>query len=218
MQEFILRNLITIIFLGLFIYGFMKGYATGFIKTILSFGSIIVSILLTRMFTPSVASVVKDVTNIESTLTSMIYNSLINTHLYDSLSIPFIKDAIGTGNIEMTIKEGLCANLANAIINLLCGIAVFVITMILIKIVIRILDIIDLIPVVGQLNKLLGGVFGILEILVITWIGFAILRVFEGVPNIQTITDNIKQSFLVGSIYNNNFIYEFFANLFTATV
>ena len=179
MQEFILKNLITIIFILLLIYGFIKGFAVGFLKKILSFGSIIVTIIATRFFTPSVSSFVKDVTNIESTLTALIYDSIIKNNFYDQINIPWLSGSVDTGSIQETIRSGLCTNIANAIINLACGIAVFIIVLILIKIVLKVLDIVDFIPVVGQLNKILGGVFGVFEMIFVVWIIFTIFRALE---------------------------------------
>ncbi len=216
MQEFILKNLITIIFLIILLYGFMRGFATGFVKRVLSFGTIIVTIILTKNITPSVVSMVKDVTNIESTLTSMIYDALMNTNLYDSINIPFVNNIIGTGNIDVTLKDTLCASLANAIISLVCGILVFIVSMLVLRLLIKLLDVIDLIPVVGQLNKLLGGVLGVCEVLLIIWIAFTVLHALENMPQIKVVIDNIKGSLIVGPIYDNNPVYDFLSNLFTS--
>lgn len=215
MQEFILKNLITIIFLILTVFEFVKGFSQGFVKKILSFGSIIVTIIATKAFTPTIVNMVKDVTNIESTLTSLIYDAIINTNLYDSLDMPIIKNSIDTGNLQVSIKDGLCLNLANIIINIACGIVVFIVVLLLIKLILKVLDVIDYIPVVGQLNKLLGGVFGILEFIIILWIIFTVLRALDGVPQIKVIVDNIKDSFIVGPIYNNNVVYDFLSNIFS---
>lgn len=216
MQEFILKNLITIIFILFLVYGFIKGFAVGFLKKVLSFGSIIVTIIATRFFTPMVSNFVKDVTNIESTLTALIYDSIIKNNFYDQINIPWLNGSVDTGNIQESIRSGICTNIANAIINLVCGIIVFIVVLILIKIVLKILDIVDFIPVVGQLNKILGGAFGIFEMILIVWIVFTIFKALENVPQIKILTDNIKGSALVGYFYNNNFIFNFFANLFSA--
>ena len=216
MQEFILKNLITIIFILLLVYGFAKGFAMGFLKKVLSFGSIIVTIIATRIFTPVVSDFIKDITNIESTLTSVIYDSIIKNNFYDQINIPWISDSIDTGNIQESIRNGLCTNIANAIINLACGIAVFIVVLVIIKVVLKVLDVVDFIPVVGQLNKILGGVFGIFEIILIVCIVFTIFRALENVPQIKILTDNIKESAIVGQLYINNFVFNFFANLFSA--
>ena len=216
MQEFLLKNLITIIFVILLVLGFLKGFGEGLLKKILSFATIIITIILTRTLTPIAANVIKDITNIESTLTAMIYDLLVKSTSYESLNIPFLKDSIDTGNIESSIRDGLCTNIANAFINLICGIVIFIGLLIIIRLVIKLLDVVDYIPIVGQLNKLLGGALGVIEVILVVSIVFTVLKVLEGSPQIKVLTDNIKESALVGSIYEHNIVYDFFARLFSS--
>lgn len=216
MQELILKNLITILFVIFIVFSFMSGFAKGFLKMVISFGSLIVSIILTRMLTPTATETIKNITNIESSLTSAIYDALTKSNLYDKINLPFMKNAIDTGNIEEVLRDNLCNGMANAIINLLCGIVLFIAIFIALKLAVKALDIVNYIPLVGQFNKILGGVLGVVETIFILWIIFALFRVFEGVPQIKILVDNINSSFLVGSLYQNNFVYDFFANLFNA--
>ena len=215
MQEFILKNLISILFIVLIAFNFINGFSKGFIKMVISLGSFILSIILTRIFTPVVAEAVKNVTNIESPLTSSIYDALIKSNIYDQINIPWINSAVDTGNIQESLKNGLCNGLANGIINLLCGIGVFIATLIILKLLMNFLDVVNYIPLVGQFNKILGGVLGVAETILLFCVIFAVLKAFNGVPQIKTLTDNIQSSFLVGSLYDNNIVYNFFTNLFS---
>lgn len=216
MQELVLKNLISILFIVIMVFSFISGFSKGFIKMVISFGSLIVSIILTRIFTPVVVEAIKNITNVESTLTTMIYDAIAKTNLYDSIDLPFMKNAIDTGNIQDALRDNLCNGMANAIINLLCGIAVFIALLITMKLIIKVLDVVNYIPLVGQLNKILGGLFGILEMMFIFWILFAVLRVFESIPQVKILIDNIKSSFIVGPFYESNIVYNFLANLFSA--
>lgn len=215
MQEFILKNFISIIFIGLFVYGFIKGFGDGFLKKVLSFGSLIATIIATKVFTPGVAEMIKDVTNIESTLSDIIFRAFIESSNYDKLNLNGLEKIFGTGDISENIKNNLCVNIANVIINLICGILVFVAALFIIKLILKILDIVDYIPVIGQLNKILGGVLGILEIIVIAWVVFVILRVLENVPQVSAIVEAIKNSSIAKVIYENNLVYNFMSNFFT---
>ena len=89
------------------------------------------------------------------------------------------------------------------------------VVIILLKLLIKFLDVVNYIPFIGQLNKILGGVLGALETILLFWVIFAILKAFSGVPQVKVLTDNIESSFLVGALYNNNLVYNFFANLFS---
>ena len=215
MQELILKNLITILFIMFVVFSFMSGFAKGFLKMVISFGSLIVSIVLTRMLTPTTAETIKNITNIESSLTSAIYDAITKTNIYDKIDLPFMKNAIDTGNIENMLRDNVCNGLANAIINLFCGIALFIAIFIALKIMVKALDVVNYIPLVGQLNKILGGVLGVVETIFVVWIIFAVLKTFESVPQIKILVDNINSSFLVGQLYQNNVIYNIFANLFS---
>ena len=78
-------------------------------------------------------------------------------------------------SVKLTELEApTITNIANGIINLMCGIAVFITVLVLVKLILKILDIVDYIPVVGQLNKMLGGVVGIAEFIMILWIFFTV--------------------------------------------
>lgn len=213
MQGFILENLITLLIIMYLLYGLIKGFRSGLLKLILSLGSLIVTIFITRTFTPAVASVVKDVTNIESTLTEKIYNAFITTNTFDSFNLNLF-NIQNTGELNETIKNTICSNYANIIINIMSGVGLFIASIILLKFAIKMLDVVDYIPMVGQLNKILGALAGVAQSLIIIWIIMVIVRVFENMPQVQNVIRNIQKSPIAWSIYTNNVIYDFLANLF----
>lgn len=213
MQGFILENLITLLIIIYLLYGLIKGFNSGLLKLILSLGSLIVTIVITRTFTPAVASIVKDVTNIESTLTERIYNAFITTNAFDSFNLNLF-NIQNTGELNETIKNTICSNYANIIINIISGVGLFIASILVLKFVIRVLDIVDYIPMVGQLNKILGGLAGVAQSLIVIWIIMVIVRVFENMPQVQNVIKNIQKSPIAWNIYTNNVIYDFLANLF----
>ena len=213
MQGFILENLITLLIVIYLLYGLIKGFRSGLLKLILSLGSLIVAIIITRTFTPMVASVVKDVTNIESTLTEHIYNAFITTNTFDSFNLNLF-NIQNTGELNETIKNTICSNYANIIINILSGVGLFIASIFMLKIILKMLDIIDYIPMVGQINKILGAVAGVAQSLIIIWIIMVIVRVFENMPQVQNVIRNIQKSPIAWEIYTNNVVYDFLANLF----
>ena len=215
MQEFIFKNLILILFILLIISSFIKGFSLGFLKKVISLGSIILTIIATKVFTPVVSVGLKNVTNIEATLSDIIYKTIMESSTYDKLNLEGIATVFNTGDISNTLRDTLCNNIANAIINLICGILVFIVALILIRLAIKMLDIVDYIPVVGQFNKLLGGILGVVEVVIFTMILFTVLRAFEAIPQVSTLTDNIKASPIISALYNNNIIFNFFSNLFS---
>ncbi|MCQ2609708.1 MAG: CvpA family protein [Lachnospiraceae bacterium] len=218
MREFILNNLIFILVVLFLVFGFIRGRELGLVKKIMSIGMLIATIIITKVMTPHVVNIIKDVTNIEATISDMIYEAFNKTDFFDSkLNIGILGNITGTEGLLDNMKNTVATSVANVIINIMCGIAVFLITMILLKIIFRILDIIDYIPVVGEINKLLGGCFGLFESLLVVWLVFAIIKAFDNnIPAVHDIVEKISANFFIKFLYDHNSVYNFFASLFGA--
>lgn len=214
MQNFLMSNLIFILVILFLVFGLISGFQMGFLKKLFSFGSIIISIFCTKTFTPEVVKIVKDYTNIQASLSDNLNKTFNETSILDKMDLSKIQNVIDIGSMNISIKEYVSTNLSNLLLNVLCGIAVFLITMFILKIIIKFLDIVDIIPIVGQINKLLGGALGVLQSLLLIWIVFAVLKFLSVMPPVKdVITNNIENTFFLNYIYENNIIYNFFANL-----
>lgn len=214
MQNFLMSNLIFILVILFLVFGLISGFQMGFLKKLFSFGSIIISIFCTNTFTPEVVKIVKDYTNIQASLSDNLNKTFNETSILDKMDLSKIQNVIDIESMNMSIKEYVSTNLSNLLLNVLCGIAVFLITMFILKIIIKFLDIVDIIPIVGQINKLLGGALGVLQSLLLIWIVFAVLKFLSVLPPVKdVITNNIENTFFLNYIYENNIVYNFFANL-----
>lgn len=214
MQNFIMSNLIFILVILFLLFGLITGFKMGFLKKLLSFGSIIISIFCTKTFTPEVVKIVKDYTNIQSSLSDNLNKTFNETSILDKMDLSKIQNVIDIESMNLSIKEYVSTNLSNLLLNILCGIAVFLVTMLILKIIIKFLDIVDIIPIVGQINKLFGGVLGVFQSLLLIWIVFAVLKFLSVLPPVKdVITNNIENTFFLNYIYENNIVYNFFANL-----
>lgn len=214
MQEFIIKNLITILVILLFVYNVIRGFSMGFLQKLFSLGSLILTIIFTKVFTPIFSNIVKDYTNAEATISDWVYSKFIDTNIFNDLKVTSIGKALNIGDINQTIKDEICSKWADVIINLLCGIVVFLATFFLIKFLVKVLDFIDYVPIIGQFNKILGGAVGAVESILIIWIIFSILHIAEGIPEVANIVNKIEKSTFTGYLYSNNIIYSFFSNLF----
>lgn len=218
MREFLLNNLIFILVVLFLVFGFLRGRELGLVKKIMSIGMLIATIIITRVFTPYVVNIVKDFTNIEATISDMIYEAFNKTDFFDSkLNIGILGKIAGTENLMENMKNTVATSVAGIIINIMCGVAVFLLTLILLKILFRVLDVIDYIPVVGEINKLLGGAFGLFESLIVIWLVFAVIRAFDNnIPAVHDIVEKINNNFLIKFLYEHNSVYNFFASFFGA--
>lgn len=185
----------------------------GFFKKLLSIASLIIAIILTKALYINVANVTNDYTNIIPNISSALKNAFNNSSSFDNIPIDGAKDIFNFFNMNESINN-ISDTLAKGIWEVVCGIITFIAVMLLLKIIIRLLDFIDFVPVIGKLNKILGGALGIVEAFFVLWILFLIIRMLTIVPQFKIVEDYINNSFITSSVYNNNFIYNFFVNLF----
>lgn len=209
----IVNLLITTLTILFFVFSIRKGYQMGFFKKLLSIASLIIAIILTKALYINVANVTNDYTNIIPNISSALKNAFNNSSSFDNIPIDGAKDIFNFFNMNESINN-ISDTLAKGIWEVVCGIITFIAVMLLLKIIIRLLDFIDFVPVIGKLNKILGGALGIVEAFFILWILFLIIRMLTIVPQFKVVEDYINNSFITSSVYNNNFIYNFFVNLF----
>lgn len=214
MEQQILKYLISIIILLYFFLSIKEGYKDGFLKKFLSIATLIISIIITRFLTPLAVSVLKDYTNIQSTIADAILKTIGNSDSLNNMTIPGLDNIFNIGDLNDTISSAISNALTDYILYIACGILVFILSMLALKIIFKLLDFVDMIPVVGQFNKLLGAALGLFQSLLIIWIILALLKLFGGIPQLNVIEKYIKSSTVASWLYDNNVIYNFFNNIF----
>jgi len=106
---------------------------------------------------------------------------------------------------------------ANPLVNLGILIALFILCLLLLRLIAKALKIITRLPVLKQLDKLGGGIFGFLQGALIVYAVFALLLLINPVGNFaapeqfSAINDAIYNSTVANLMYNNNFILNMFA-------
>ena len=193
----IISHLITIFVILFFVFSIRRGYQLGFFKKVLSIASLIIAIVLTKNLTPTVVLLIKDYTNIKSTISSALYNVFKNSNSFDSISIEGIQNIFNLGNMNESIQDFISNTVTEGILTIFCGIITFISLMILLKIIFRLLDFIDFVPVIGQLNKVLGGGLGLIEAIFLLWIAFSIIKLLTIIPQVKIIEDYINNFHLV---------------------
>jgi len=106
---------------------------------------------------------------------------------------------------------------ANPFVNLLILIALFILCLLLIRFIAKITKVVTRLPVIKQLDKLGGGIFGFLQGAVIIYAVFALLLLINPVGNFAApeqfalIHNAIDNSTVASVMYNNNFVLNMFA-------
>lgn len=149
------------------------GFRRGLVKSIISLTSIIVGFIAAKLFYIRLADYITSATNIDSKINSFIYDKLmvsfpngqvsltasdansslqwILTKLFHSENI--INDTVSTISSQITV----------IILNVLAFVALFIVTIIIIKIIGVLLNKISQLPVLSFVNKLGGSIIGIIK-------------------------------------------------------
>ena len=162
---FIKENIIQIITIIIILSCIITGYRKGLIHKILSVGSILITIFITINLTPIIAKNLKLYTKIENTVNNILadifFDNDIILKLEEKLSI------IEKQAILEKVQEYINTQLTDITINILAGLLVFLISIIIIKILVKTLNLVNIIPFIGKINKIMGGALCGIESLII---------------------------------------------------
>lgn len=103
-----------------------------------------------------------------------------------------------------SITDSIMVSLASTILFIISKIGVSAIMSALIKI--------FRLPVLKQVNKLIGGIIGVINALLVIYIISALVMVFSPTYTKTTINDTINQTYIGKHFYNNNLLMRLFNN------
>lgn len=227
-------NWLLIVVVAILAVNTLIGMKAGFIKTIFSLCSMVVAILLTLWISPMVGDFMKsnqkiynaisskvekmlpfseneaDTNNEESMIKELrlpksIQNSMIknnNEDIYSNLDVEI-------GNFKGYVNSYL----TGMIINALSFILTFIVILVLLWVICIALDIVSKLPLLNQLNKTAGLVAGLLHGLVVVWLFFILVTVFQSTGLGQQAMEMIYDSQVLSLIYNNNLLLKFVTSI-----
>lgn len=212
----IIIDLIIIGIIGLCIF---LGYKRGLTGSILKIISFVLAIILTFIFYKPVASLVIENTdwdeNIKQSIVGMLDKQVEENGKIekDSTNLPdiivnYINESL-EGTVEKTKQEILevaATNISITIINAGAAVAVFIIARLLLIVVRVFAKFITDLPLIKQVDKTGGIVYGLIEGLVIIWIIVSILSFISPLMEQTGLIEAINKSFLGGILYNNNLL------------
>ncbi|MBF8982299.1 CvpA family protein [Lutibacter sp. B2] len=204
----------------------IKGWANGFIKSVFSIVSFIISGIVTKMYYPVVSSymlqnefVISKIQKIIGKKIQMNASQMVSTegsvdytNIFDVLKFPkSMQDLLMKSeylkNYSQNAMEGINNHVANMIANIVIDIIsiciVFLIVKIVLSIILTFLNGFTSLPVLKELNSIGGITFGFLKGVIIVFIIFTILTPFTAMSN-NSINMAIDESILGKILYNNN--------------
>lgn len=210
----------------------INGRRIGFIRTVFTLFSTIIAIMLTVWVSPVINKQVqqnekfmdyttkkiskiidfKDSGNKVTDEVSFINKLPMPKAMKESLVENNNKEVYKTMAVK-SFKEYVSESISRMIINSGVFIIVFIIISIALGVICLALDIISKLPVINGLNKTAGLLTGLIQGIVVVWIGFLILTAFAGTKVGQDMFELINSNTFLSVLYNNNMLLKFVTNL-----
>ncbi len=208
---------------------FLIGYRNGMIKVLLSFVATIIAFLLSILLAGPCETLIKESTPVYDNLKKQMteYVSEYISAEVDTSDIELQKDAIGELKLPSSIKnklinsntadeklsmgvdtfsEYLATSLADIVVEVLAVLVLFVIIKLILRIIISLLNIVSHLPIIHGMNKMLGGIVGLAEGVIIIWIICLLLTIVSGTAVGEQIMSEISSNEILNYIYSNNLI------------
>lgn len=225
-------GIVVLLILILFIW---MGYRRGFIREIVSFFFVFLSLSLAWAINPYINDFLISETPVYSTIqetctdfvqkqSSDLENEMESSSQFiDGLNLPEIlrKNIEKNNNTENyaelsvnTLTEYVSGYLARTIVNGLSYVLAYILATIGIRIVVYILNLIAGLPILKTANKLTGGLVGFVKGLVFIWILFLILTVLCSTEIGKTSLELIEKDSLLSVIYQYDPLIQIFTKIF----
>lgn len=102
--------------------------------------------------------------------------------------------------------------MASLIMNAISFIVTWIIVLVLLRILMGVLGMVNDIPIVGGINRLLGAALGLVQGIVIVWVAFLIITTFSSTAVGKQLLDMIEESAVLKELYNTNLLMDFLQN------
>lgn len=207
----------------------LYGYKNGLVRLMLSLVATIVAFLISMMLMEPCETFIKNNTPIYDNIKEQMADytdKYISTEL-DFSSAEKQKETIQELKLPSAIRDKILkdsekgetlvidassfndyvsTSLTDIIVKALSLFILFIITKLILRIIISLLDIISRLPLVHEMNKLLGSVVGFVEGIFVIWILCLFVTVFSGTNVGEMIMSAISSNSILNYIYNTNIL------------
>ena len=207
--------LIDLVVIGIIAICIFSGYKKGLIGVLFTILSFQIALIIAFVLYKPISNAIIANTQIDETIQNAIMEKVLKNKTEENITpeqanntSQIVIDYINsyTNEIKNTGTEIVAKNLAETTI----GIVVFILLLIISRIILyffkAIFNIIAKIPIIKQVNKLGGIVYGVIKGLLIIYIILAITSLLATMLSDLEICKAINNSFITGYMYNNNLI------------
>lgn len=205
---FILADLIVVGIIALFTF---LGYKQGLVKAAIKILSFFIAIIVALLLYKPISNVIVKNTQIDENITNTIMEKITpegisskdEVEMTDNLAIKLV------GEATSTIEE-----ISNAFAIKLIEVCVLLILYIVVKIALRFIlaltDIITKLPLIKQINKLGGTIYGVVKGVIMVYVILGVIYLIAPIMN-KNVSNAIDKSFITKNLYNNNIILKIIA-------
>lgn len=217
---------IDLAILLLFVVTTIIHYRLGFIKSLYNIISLILGTILTKILQPVVREIISsgsifnkitsyftNILDLENTLKPIVDNASQN--LIDYLNLPsFISNfMLNNENFNITesidfaqLEQTISIYIANIIVNILSFVLTFLLICLILRILLTFFNFTFNLPIINNINKILGAIWGILKSAFIVWSIFIVIMFLTLNPNYMYIKEWIDNSKIASVLYENNYL------------
>lgn len=229
--------IVSVTIIILLVYSII-GYKKGLVKTVLSFGSILVALFIANMAYGQVSKIIRDATRIDDSIRENISESIsekLDSHVNSSQEQ---KDAIERLTLPADIKKMLSDNnnndvydemgfpflpeyfpdyvgylLSCVVVNGIAFLVTFFVVLIFCKVLLQLWNLATDFPLVGWVDSLGGLALGLLKGLILVWLVYFFVTMCSTTAWGMTACQEIQDNLFTKLIYDNNLLTNALYNL-----
>lgn len=207
----------------------LYGHYRGFLRMAVTFSALILSLLVVRVALPHVTGYLQEHTEIQKSIGESLLKTVgDDLQIYSDTHTPAQERAlIEQLKISESLKQTLLENnnreiyrtlnvdkfldyiasyLANALLELICAVILFLVVYIGLRVLIRWLDLIARLPIIHGINQIAGAVLGGVQGLLAIWLFFFVIQICTGYPWASGLLEQIEKNGWLKFLYYNNLL------------
>lgn len=228
-------NKMLIVVALIFLICMIIGYARGFIRIVTSLAATLATIILVAIISPYVSDMILDTIPIENMLQEKSEEILgidagegeetipedvdqsreVQIGLIENAKIPeiFRRQLLENNNEEIYNALGVSSfstyvskYFAKLVADTVSFLVVFLVVTILVRILLKVFKVIEKLPIIGGINRLGGGLLGIVTGLIIVWVLFIVVTLVYDTELGKQCMESIGQNTVLTKLYENNIL------------
>ena len=196
---------VDLIIIGIIALSVFLAYRKGLISLALGLVSFIIAIVITVILYKPVANLVINITGIDETIENSIYEQANDMMKQDNEEVQFLVDAAKDEYLPQTART-LSVNIVTGGVFLV----LFLVAKIALRFVSALANLIAKLPIIKQVNKLGGAIYGLLRGFLVVYVALLIISVVGTINPNSTVHKEIEKSYLGKVMYENNVLNVFF--------